>query len=131
MKKSKLCLSVLTLLALGALAGCSAPSTTSADVSGSIRKSLDQAGLKDVSANQDRGKGVVTLDGQVGTDNEKAQAETIAKSMAGSQVVSNRITVMPMGAGHMGDHSRRGMDNQSGGPMMGDHGQDRMPQTRR
>ena len=130
MKKSKTCLCLLTLLALGTLAGCSAPSTTSADVSGSIRKSLDQAGLKDVSANHDREKGVVTLDGQVGTDSEKAQAETIAKSIAGVQVVSNQIAVMPRGAGHMGDQNRRGM-GEPGAKHMGDHGPGRMPEPHR
>ena len=131
MNQSKVCLGLLTVLAFGTLAGCSATSTQSADVSGSIRKSLDQAGLKDVSANHDREKGVVTLDGQVGTDSEKAQAETIAKSIAGGQVVSNRIEVMPMGAGHMADHSRHGMENQSGGPMMGDPGPHRTTEPRR
>ena len=132
MKISKPRVALLTLLAFGTLAGCSATSTKSADaadsakpadVSASIRQSLDQAGLKDVSASNDRSKGVVTLGGQVELDREKSEAESIAKSIAGGQVVSNQIAVMgagrccggrgrgPMGpgAGHMDDHSRERM----------------------
>ena len=98
MRTLKPCLSLLAVLVAGALAGCSTTSTKAADVSGSIRTSLDQAGLKDVSASQDRDKGVVTLGGHVATDNDKSQAESIARSMAGAQVVANQIAVLPRGA---------------------------------
>src|ERR1700682_3681289 len=91
------CLSCLTVALVATLAGCSAVSTKSADVSGSIRKSLDQAGLKNVSVSQDRDKGVVTLGGQVTSDNDKLQAESVAKSFAGGQVVANQIAVVPKG----------------------------------
>lgn len=87
----------LTLLVVGALAGCSETSTKSADVSDDIRNSLDHARLKDVSVTQDRDKGVVTLGGQVAADGDKAQAESIAKSIAGAQVVANEIAVRPPG----------------------------------
>jgi osmotically-inducible protein OsmY len=90
-------LSLLALLAIGALAGCSTESTKAVDVSGSIRTSLDQAGLKDVSVTQDRDKSVVTLGGHVATDGDKGQAESIARSMAGIQVVANQIAVLPPG----------------------------------
>lgn len=89
---------VLTAAILGTLAGCSTSSTATADVSASIRASLDQAGLKDVSASQDRDKGVVTLGGHVAADGDKAQAESIARSFAGSEVVSNQIAVISPGA---------------------------------
>jgi hyperosmotically inducible periplasmic protein len=85
------------LLAIGIMVGCSATPTKSPDVSDSIRKSLDQAGLKNVSVSQDRDKGIVTLGGQVGSDNEKAQAESVAKSLAGTQVVADQIAVIPVG----------------------------------
>ena len=98
MKTLKPWLSLLAMVAAGTLAGCSTTSTKAADVSGSIRTSLDQAGLKDVSASQDRDKGVVTLGGHVATDNDKSQAESIARSMAGAQVVANQIAVLPRGA---------------------------------
>jgi hyperosmotically inducible protein len=97
MKTVRLSVTLLTLMIVGTLAGCSG-TTASPDVSDSIRKSLDQAGLKDVSVSQDRDKGVVTLGGHVPSDGEKSQAESIAKSIAGGQVVSNQIGVIPPAA---------------------------------
>ena len=97
MKTTKLLLTLLTLLALGSMLGCSRASAKSPDVSDSIRKSLDQAGLKDVSVSQDRDKGIVTLGGQVASENDKSQAESLAKSFAGAQVVADQIAVIPVG----------------------------------
>jgi len=97
MKIFKPCLCLLTLVAVGTLAGCATTSAKSADVSGKIRTSLDQAGFKDVSASQDRDKGVVTLGGHVAAERDKSQAESIARSIAGTQVVSNQIAVIPPG----------------------------------
>jgi hyperosmotically inducible periplasmic protein len=88
---------LLTMVAIGILAGCS-QTTKSPDVSGNIRKALDEASLKTVSINQDRDKGVVTLGGHVVSDGDKARAEAIAKSIAGVQVVSDQIAVVPPGA---------------------------------
>src|SRR6202140_4931240 len=97
MKAVRFLVSLITLLIVGALTGCSG-TTKSPDVSDTIRKSLDQASLKDVSVSQDREKGVVTLGGHVPTDGDKSQAEPIAKSIAGGQVVSNQIGVIPPAA---------------------------------
>jgi hyperosmotically inducible protein len=97
MKTLKLCLSLLALLVVATLVGCSGTARQSPDVSDSIRKSLDQAGLKDVSVSQDRDKGVVTLGGHVAADADKVRAESIAKSNAAGQVVANQISVIPPG----------------------------------
>jgi hyperosmotically inducible protein len=97
MKKLRMSVGMLALLAVGALAGCSGTAAKSPDVSDTIRKSLDQAGFKDVSVNQDRDKGIVTLGGQVASENDKTQAETLAKSLAGAQVVADQIAVIPVG----------------------------------
>jgi hyperosmotically inducible protein len=98
MKTLKPCLSMLAVVLAGALVGCSTTSTKSPDVSDGIRKSLDQANLKDVSVSQDRDKGVVTLGGHVAAEADKSQAESIAKSIASGQVVSNQIAVLPPSA---------------------------------
>jgi hyperosmotically inducible protein len=98
MKKLRLSVVMVALLAVGILTGCSQTATKSPDVSDSIRKSLDQAGFKDVTVSQDRDKGVVTLGGQVASENDKSQAESIAKSLAGAQVVADQIAVIPAGA---------------------------------
>jgi hyperosmotically inducible protein len=97
MNKTTFLATALTFLIAGSFAGCSS-TTKSPDVSDSIRKSLDQASLQDVSVSQDRDKGVVTLDGHVDTDSDKSHAEIIAKSIASGQVVSNQIGVLPPAA---------------------------------
>ena len=99
MKTIRLFFPVVLLLTIGTMAGCHGVSAKSADVSDSIRKSLDQAGLKAVSVSQDRDKGVVTLGGQVTNQSDKSQAESLAKSFAGTQVVADQIAVIPVGDG--------------------------------
>ncbi len=97
MKTRKPYLISLAILATGALLGCSS-ANKSPDVTGDIRKSLDGANIKGVSVSQDRDKGIVTLSGHVAADADKAQAETIAKSMAAGQVVADEIAVLPPGS---------------------------------
>lgn len=87
----------LTVVAVGILAGCS-QTVKPTDVAANIRVALDQSGFKKVSVDQDRDKGVVTLGGNVGADADKAQAEALAKSLAGGEVVANQIAVLPLGA---------------------------------
>jgi len=69
-----------------------------ADVAANIRIALDQAGFKKVTVDQDRDKGVVTLGGNVGAEADKAQAEALAKPLAGGEVVADQIAVLPLGA---------------------------------
>jgi hyperosmotically inducible protein len=97
MKNTRFALIMVFLLAAGTLASCSETPAKSPDVSDSVRKSLDLAGLKDVTVRQDRDKGVVTLGGQVASDSDKTQAESLAKSLAGTQVVADQIAVLPPG----------------------------------
>jgi osmotically-inducible protein OsmY len=108
MKALKPCLSLLAAVVVAAtLAGCSRTSTKTPDVSDNIRTSLDKAGYKDVSVNHDRDKGVVTLGGHVAADADKSQAQSIAKSIAGTEVVSNQIAVIPPG----GESDARNMNS--------------------
>jgi hyperosmotically inducible periplasmic protein len=90
-------LGLFSVMTFGMLAGCSSSASKSPDVTDSVRKSLDQASLNDVTVKQDRDKGVVTLGGHVKSDADKSQAEAIAKSNAGSQVVADEIAVVPPG----------------------------------
>jgi osmotically-inducible protein OsmY len=66
-------------------------------VADQIRHALDQPGYKDVSVSQDRDKGVVTLTGHVAADADKTIAENIPRGLAGPQVVSDQISVLPPG----------------------------------
>jgi hyperosmotically inducible protein len=97
MKTRKLYFTLLMLLSVGTVVGCWGGPAKSLDVSDNIRKALDQGGLRDVTVSQDRDKGIVTLGGQVETENEKAQAEILAKSLASGQVVADQIAVIPAG----------------------------------
>jgi hyperosmotically inducible periplasmic protein len=97
MKPPKTVSTALVAVAIALTLACSDKSAKAPDVSNDIRQSLDQAGLNDVSVSQDRDKSVVTLTGKVSSDDDKARAETIAKSIAGSEVVSNEIGVRPEG----------------------------------
>ena len=82
------------LIALLSLGACTTRKTS--DVSDNVRKSLNQAGFKDVSVSQDRDKGVLNLTGHVATESDKAQAEAIAKANARGQVVADEIAVLPV-----------------------------------
>jgi hyperosmotically inducible protein len=97
MKTAQLFFALLAVLAAAILAGCSTTVAKSPDISDSIRKSLDESGFKTVSVSQDRDKGIVTLGGQVASENAKLDAESLAKSMAGTQVVADQIAVIPVG----------------------------------
>lgn len=93
--KSKVTMFMPLLLA-ALLSACSSQ-PKSPDVSSDVRKSLDQAGLQDVHVSQDRDKSVVTLTGNVASQDDKMRAEGIAKSTASGQVVSDQIGVTPPG----------------------------------
>lgn len=91
----KLLNSLLIGMALAITLACT--NTKAPDVTDNVRHALDSAGLSDVHVSQDRDKNVVTLTGNVATDEDKARAESIAKSQAGAAVVSDEIGVRPRG----------------------------------
>jgi len=95
MRARNLWLSAVPLVIAGMLSGCS--ENKAPDVTDNVRRSLDQAGFKDVSVSENRDKGVVTLNGSVATESDKAQAESIAKENAQSLVVADQIAVRPPG----------------------------------
>lgn len=95
MRILKLMAGVIALATIGSLSACLDAQTKSPEVKDSIRRSLDQAGFKDVSVSQDRDKGVVTLTGTVSSDIEKSQAETIERAIAAPKIVSDQIAVRP------------------------------------
>src|SRR5579864_3066769 len=88
---------VVVAFAIALTVACSDRATKAPDVASDVRHALDQAGLNEVSVSQDRDKSVVTLTGTVSTDDDKARAESITRSIAGTQVVSNEIGVRPAG----------------------------------
>lgn len=88
------------ILATAVMIGCSQNRANTPSAKENVEKSLDQANLKDVKVDEDRDKGVLTLKGEVKSEEDKSQAEQIAKSNAGTEIVANEIAVRPEGAEH-------------------------------
>lgn len=96
--RTKLIALLTALFFILALAvGCSQNRANQPSVKESVERSLDQANLKDVNVDEDRDKGVLTLKGEVKSEEAKAQAEEIAKANAGNMIVANEISVRPEG----------------------------------
>ena len=74
-----------------------APSNS--DIKDQVSKSLDSAGYKDVKVDVNRDKQLVTLSGDVNSDQDKQRAAQVAKDAAGNFVLSNEIGVRPQGGG--------------------------------
>lgn len=91
----------MTFLSAGilaaALSGCSSTSANSEDVANNIRQALKSNGLGQVSVDQNKDKGVVTLTGTVASGNDRDRAEALAKSDAGTEVVADQIAVVVPG----------------------------------
>jgi len=95
--RTHLRLTVLVVPALlVALAGCNSK-TQAPDVKDGVKSALDSRGYKDVTVDQDRDKGVVTLKGKVASEADKSAAAAAAQSVAANQVIANQITVEPPG----------------------------------
>src|SRR4051812_30154356 len=73
--------------------GCSQQRASNPSMKDGVENSLKQAGFKDVNVDEDRNKGVITLKGNVATQDEKNRAEAAAKSAAGNDVIANELLV--------------------------------------
>lgn len=90
-------LAFLAILATFFALACSQQKASAPDVSSQIKDSLKANNLSDVKVSEDRDKGVITLSGDVKTEQEKSQAEDIAKQNAGGLIIANEIGVRPQG----------------------------------
>jgi len=95
--RAKSILGVFAALLLVLSIGCSQNKASVADVKDHVSHALDNAGLKDISVDVNNDKELVTLKGDVKTQQEKERAEQIAKESAGGYIVSNEIGVRPEG----------------------------------
>jgi hyperosmotically inducible periplasmic protein len=92
--------STAVLAAVLAVAGCQ--KVTHPDEKSAVTNSLNSNNLSAVDVSQDRDKGVMTLKGDVASQDMKAQAETLAKAAAPDYTVANEIGVRPPEAAHAG-----------------------------
>src|ERR1035438_5030016 len=85
-----------TLFGVFVLVGCSA--AQHADVKDAVNSGLTSNNLGVVSVSQDREKGVITLTGDVESEDKKQLAESVAKQAAPGYAIANQIGVRPPGA---------------------------------
>lgn len=97
MKRNRNGWATAALLFASVLGGCTAQPELPPDVRGPISDAMTRAHFNDIKVSQDRNRGVVTLSGQVRSHSEKLEAETLARALAGTQVVANEIAVLPSG----------------------------------
>jgi len=74
------------------IAGCN---KTHPDEKDAVTNALKNNNLGAVDVSQDRDKGVMTLKGDVASDNDKSQAESLARQAAPDYTVANEIGVRP------------------------------------
>jgi hyperosmotically inducible protein len=89
---------LVAILALTMLVGCSSQKANVPAAKDQVEAALNQNNLGDVKVAEDRDKGVITLSGNVNSDDDKQRAETLAKQAAPGRVVANEIGVRPAGA---------------------------------
>ena len=82
------------------VAGCNKPSHP--DEKSAVTDSLKNNNLSAVSVSQDRDKGVMTLKGNLDSQDLKNQAESVAKQAAPDYTIADEIGVRPPGASEAG-----------------------------
>lgn len=68
-----------------------------------VEQALEQAGMNDVSVNEDADNRVIRLSGDVQTEEQRQRAEQLAQQHAAGWTVANEIGVRPAGADQAGD----------------------------
>ena len=90
-------MATLAALLLCVAIGCTSNKANTPDVKDQVSKALANAGYKDVKVATNNDKQLVTLTGDVKTQEDKDKADDVAKSAAAGFVVSNEIGVRPEG----------------------------------
>ncbi|MFZ0746326.1 MAG: BON domain-containing protein [Terracidiphilus sp.] len=72
------------------------------DEKSAVTNSLKNNNLSSVDVSQDRDKGVMTLTGNVNSDDMKTQAETLAKQAAPDYTIADELGVRPAGESNAG-----------------------------
>jgi hyperosmotically inducible protein len=96
MRVKNLMATLAALLLCGAI-GCTSNKADTPDVKDQVSKALANAGYKDVKVAANNDKQLVTLTGDVTTQEDKEKANELAKTAAAGYVVSNEIGVRPEG----------------------------------
>ena len=95
--RAKTIMASVAALLLTVAIGCSTNKASTPDVKTQVTKAMDNAGYKDVKVAVNNDKELVTLTGDVKSQEDKDRAEELAKTTAAGFVVSNEIGVRPEG----------------------------------
>jgi len=79
------------------IAGCQNKASRP-DEKSAVTNSLNSNSFGDLSVSEDRDRGVITLTGNVSSDDQKSKAETLAKQAAPDYTIANEVGVRPQGA---------------------------------
>lgn len=96
-RKRKLVALPLLLLVLAFSIACSQQRANAPDSKTAVENALKSAGYDNVNVDQDRDAGVITLKGDVRTEEDKARAAQLAQSAASGMIVKNELGVRPEG----------------------------------
>jgi hyperosmotically inducible protein len=103
-------IAVITALTLILAIGCGKQRASNPSVKNNVEAALDQSGLKNINVDEDRSKGVITLKGEVPSQEDKARAEEVARQAAGNEVVANELLVTAGGESTAKDVSKANDD---------------------
>lgn len=95
--RAKGILPICAVLLLTIAIGCNTNKASTPDVKDQVAHALGNAGFKDVKVSSDNNKQLVTLQGDVKTQEDKERAEDVAKGAAAGWVVANELGVRPDG----------------------------------
>lgn len=95
--RTKTIVGIFLSLLLAWSIGCSENKANTANVKDNVSQALDNAGFKDINVDVDNDKQVVTLKGDVKTQEEKDRMEQVAKGSASGFVVSDEVGIRPEG----------------------------------
>jgi hyperosmotically inducible periplasmic protein len=90
-------LALVALLVIGVTVGCSQQRANAPAVKDNVENALKQGGLNNINVDEDRDKGVITLKGDVQSEDQKKQAESLAQNAAPGRVVANELALRPAG----------------------------------
>jgi hyperosmotically inducible protein len=90
-------LALSAILALIVSVGCS-QQRANPPAKDNVVQALKQNGMDKVNVDENRDKGVITLKGDVKSDEDKRQAGQVAQAAAPGRVIANELAVRPEGA---------------------------------
>lgn len=88
---------LMAVLALGALVGCSSQRANTPPAKDNVVNALKNKGMDNINVDENRDKGVITLKGDVRSEDQRREAGEIAQSAAPGRVISNELAVRPAG----------------------------------